>query len=102
MKEGAEREKAATKCAASRVYKVHTRHAMRSGTHVKKEEKERRKKRARITGVKETGREGGGRGEPEVVDFAHNYNPASEILQFADVAKISRRTMIMIAARLAL
>lgn len=39
---------------------------------------------------------------PEVVDFARNYNPASEILQFADVAKRYRGTMIMIAARLAL
>lgn len=29
-------------------------------------------------------------GRPEVVDFARNYNPASESLQFADVAKISR------------
>jgi len=27
---------------------------------------------------------------PELVDFAHNYNPANEILQFADFAKISR------------
>lgn len=25
-----------------------------------------------------------------MVDFARNYNPASEILQFADVAEISR------------
>lgn len=74
---------------------------MRSGAHVKKEEKERRKKKGENNRGERDG-EGGRKGGPEVVDFAHNYNPASEILQFADVAKISRRTMIMIAARLAL
>lgn len=59
---------------------------MRSGTLNEEGEKETKKRRKNNRDE----RWGGWRDTPEVADFAHNYNPASEILQFADVAKISR------------
>jgi len=68
---------------------------MRSGTYKEREKgkkkKERRLKEEKreITGGEEE-KKMGRKERPELVDFAHNYNPANEILQFADVAKISR------------
>lgn len=88
MEEGGEKKSARQRwppSVASRLHKVHKRHAMRSGAlNEEKEKGKKRRKKGRVIEKRERA------GRPEVVDFAHNYNPASEILQFTDVARVSR------------